>query len=162
MRHSLRICITLTCLAWFIGCGRAQAAAVPAASSSPGASATPSATPSPSPIPLPDVVTEANSAAKALRDMNASLASDEVRTKVLEGLSALTGDIDARVAETNRVLSTSPSLEMLGELEKEWQGLHDTAQGWSRDLIRRATELDSQLDQVVAANFHLNRVALDR
>jgi potassium efflux system protein len=152
MSHTLRICITLACLGLCVGHLRAQAAAKPAASTSPGASPTASPTPSPSPIPLPDVVAEANNTAKTLRDISTSLASNEVRTKILDELPSFTRDIDARTAETNKVLAGSPSLEMLGELDKEWQSLHDTAQDWSRDLIRRATELDARL-------AHLTRLA---
>lgn len=145
MSHTLRICITLA--AWLALCAgqlRAQAAAKPVASNSPAASPTPS----PTPIPLPDVVAEANNTAKTLRDINTSLASDEVRTKILDGLPTLTREIDARTAESDKVLAGSPSLEMLDELDKEWQSLRDTAQGWSRDLVRRATELDAQLAQL--------------
>ncbi|MBV8899152.1 MAG: mechanosensitive ion channel [Verrucomicrobia bacterium] len=149
MSHTLRICLTLACLALCCaGHLRAQAAAKPAASATPEASPTASPTPSPTPVPLPDVVAEANNTARTLRDVGTSLASDEVRTKILDELPTLTRDIDARTAETNKVLAGSPSLEMLGELDKEWQSLHDTAQGWSRDLVRRATELDAQLAQL--------------
>ncbi|MBV9998561.1 MAG: mechanosensitive ion channel [Verrucomicrobia bacterium] len=145
MTHNLRIFITLTCAALCIGDSRAQAAAAPAASTSPAASPAASSTPSPSPIPLPDVVAEANNAANTLRDISTGLTSDEARTKILDELPALARDIDARTTETSQILSGSPSLEMLAELEREWQSLRDTAQGLSRDLVRRATELDARL-----------------
>jgi potassium-dependent mechanosensitive channel len=152
MSHTLRICITLACLALCAGHLRAQAAAKPAPSTSQstslGASPAASPTPSPTPISLPDVVTEANSTAKTLRGLSASLFADEVRTKTMDQLPVLTSDIDARTAETNKVLAGSPSLEVLGELDKEWQSLGDSAQSLSRDLVRRVTGLDGQLAQL--------------
>jgi hypothetical protein len=148
MSHTLRICITLACLALCAGHLRAQAAAKPVPSTSPGASLAASPTPSPTPISLPDVVTEANSTAKTLRGLSASLFADEVRTKTMDQLPALTSDIDMRTAETNKILAGSPSLEVLGELDKEWQSLGDSAQSLSRDLVRRATGLDGQLAQL--------------
>lgn len=152
MSHTLRICVPLACLALFIGQPNALAAAAPAAPTSPAASATASPTPNPTPIPLPDLATEASNTTKALHDIGTSIASDEVRTKILNGLPTLTQDIDARTIEADKVLSGSPSLEMLSELGTEWRSLYDTAKGWSRDLVRRATELDAQLT-------HLARLA---
>ena len=112
---------------------------------SPNVSATPSvtATPTPraTPIALPDIVAEAGTAQNTLQGINAELKADPVKTAVLQGLPDFERDIDVRNAESTRIISNGPSLDILGQLLMIWQSLGDNANSWSRELTRRATGL---------------------
>src|SRR5689334_16980733 len=77
----------------------------------------------PSPIPLAEVVTRAESALGNLRDIETQLTSDQIPLTVDKELPLLTREIDARVEESTKILTTNPSLETLRDLEVSWQKL---------------------------------------
>ena len=121
----------------------AQGTASPNASVTPNAAATP--TPKATPIALPDIVAEAGAAQNTLQGINAELKADPVKTAVLQGLPDFERDIDVRNAESTRIISNGPSLDILGQLLMIWQSLGDNAKSWSRELTRRATGLGADL-----------------
>ena len=121
----------------------AQGTASPNVSVTPIAAATP--TPRATPIPLPDIVAEAGVAQNTLQGINAELKADPVKTAVLQGLPDFERDIDVRNAESTRIISNGPSLDILGQLLMVWQNLGDNAKAWSRELTRRATGLGADL-----------------
>jgi potassium efflux system protein len=121
----------------------AQGTAAPSVSVTPNASATP--TPRATPIALPDIVAEAGAAQNTLQGINAELNADPVKTAVLQGLPDFERDIDVRNAESTRIISNGPSLDILGQLLMIWQSLGDNANSWSRELTRRATGLGADL-----------------
>ena len=121
----------------------AQGTASPDVSVTPNAAATP--TPRATPIPLPDIVAEAGVAQNTLQGINAELKADPVKTAVLQGLPDFERDIDVRNAESTRIISNGPSLDILGQLLMVWQSLGDNAKAWSRELTRRATGLGADL-----------------
>ena len=121
----------------------AQGTASPNVSVTPNAAATP--TPRATPIPLPDIVAEAGVAQNTLQGINAELKADPVKTAVLQGLPDFERDIDVRNAESTRIISNGPSLDILGQLLMVWQSLGDNAKAWSRELTRRATGLGADL-----------------
>jgi potassium-dependent mechanosensitive channel len=127
-----------------------MAASLPAqGTASPNASVTPNAagtlTPRATPIPLPDIVAEAGVAQNTLQGINAELKADPVKTAVLQGLPDFERDIDVRNAESTRIISNGPSLDILGQLLMVWQSLGDNAKAWSRELTQRATGLGADL-----------------
>ncbi len=121
----------------------AQGTASPNVSVTPNAAATP--TPRATPIPLPDIVAEAGVAQNTLQGINAELKADPVKTAVLQGLPDFERDIDVRNAESTRIISNGPSLDILGQLLMVWQSLGDNAKAWSRELTQRATGLGADL-----------------
>jgi potassium efflux system protein len=121
----------------------AQGTASPNVSATPSAAATP--TPRATPIALPDIVAEAGAAQNTLQGINAELKADPVKTAVLQGLPDFERDIDVRNAESTRIISNGPSLDILGQLLMIWQSLGDNANSWSRELTRRATGLGADL-----------------
>jgi potassium-dependent mechanosensitive channel len=121
----------------------AQGTASPNVSVTPNAAAT--STPRATPIPLPDIVAEAGVAQNTLQGINAELKADPVKTAVLQGLPDFERDIDVRNAESTRIISNGPSLDILGQLLMVWQSLGDNAKAWSRELTQRATGLGADL-----------------
>ena len=110
----------------------AQGTALPTASVSPKPAAT--ATPRPTPIGLPDIVAEAGATQNTLQDLNAELKSDPVKTAVLQGMPDFEREIDVRNAESTRIISNGPPLDLIDELLSIWQGLSNNATSWSRQL----------------------------
>jgi potassium-dependent mechanosensitive channel len=137
---SLLVCLTLISMAASL---LAQGTALPNVSVTPNAAATP--TPRATPIPLPDIVAEAGVAQNTLQGINAELKADPVKTAVLQGLPDFERDIDVRNAESTRIISNGPSLDILGQLLMVWQSLGDNAKAWSRELTQRATGLGADL-----------------
>jgi potassium-dependent mechanosensitive channel len=121
----------------------AQGTASPNVSATPSATATP--TPRATPIALPDIVAEAGTAQNTLQGIKAELKADPVKNAVLQGLPDFERDIDVRNAESTRIISNGPSLDILAQLLMIWQNLGDNANSWSRELTRRATGLGADL-----------------
>ena len=121
----------------------AQGTASSNVSVTPNAAATP--TPRATPIALPDIVAEAGVAQNTLQGINAELKADPVKTAVLLGLPDFERDIDVRNAESTRIISNGPSLDILAQLLMIWQSLGDNAKAWSRELTQRATGLGADL-----------------
>jgi potassium-dependent mechanosensitive channel len=121
----------------------AQGTASPNVSVTPNAAATP--TPRATPIALPDIVAEAGAAQNTLQGINAELKADPVKTAVLLGLPDFERDIDVRNAESTRIISNGPSLDILAQLLMIWQSLGENAKAWSRELTQRATALGADL-----------------
>ncbi len=142
---SLGVGLALT-PAWATAAAQPAAAPGTPAKSSPAASPTP--TPEPTPVPLPDVIAQADAAQAAVREIQTNLSSDAVRTAVRDGLPTIATEIGERLEDTTKVLSPSPSLDAVQELEGGWTSLGGNLDAWSRDLIRRGTELDARLGRV--------------
>jgi len=94
-------------------------AAAPALTVETGPTAKPAKAPR-APIPLTDVASEAESVTAALRDIQTDLSFDQSARSVARGLPGLTREIDGRLRESRKILGLSPSIEMLGSLEREW------------------------------------------
>jgi potassium-dependent mechanosensitive channel len=121
----------------------------------PGAQASASpAKPNPAstPIPLTTVPVEARSAMTSLEEIDASVSRDRSSTGVIAGsLSNLTSEIDATIAEDMRLLTASPSLDVLYRLKSTWQNFGDNFSALARELAQRATSLEekrTRLDQL--------------
>src|ERR1700757_3990627 len=100
-------------------------ALVSSADTAPGqkaSSSLPKPTPAPTPIPLAQVPLEAQSALASLQEVDANVSGDQSSADGIAGtLSDLTSEIDARIADDRRLLTTSPSLEVLYRLKLAWE-----------------------------------------
>jgi small-conductance mechanosensitive channel len=114
--------------------------------STPSAPTAPPALPAqgPTPIPLAEIVTQAESASENLHTIEAELAADQIPATINKELPAFTREIDARLEENAKMLTASPPLETLRSLEMGWQKLGESLSAWERDLMTRATQLDSE------------------
>ena len=79
-------------------------------------------TPAPTPIPLTKVPLEAQSALASLQEIEANVSKDQSSADgIARTLSDLTSEIDARIADDTRLLTTSPSLDVLYRLKLAWE-----------------------------------------
>jgi potassium-dependent mechanosensitive channel len=88
----------------------------------------------PPPIPLVEVATEAEAAVAHVRELVAEISADPTMPAVMEQLPLLTREIDARLRQTRRILAQGASIEMLGDLEREWRPLQRNLARWQRQL----------------------------
>ncbi len=88
----------------------------------------------------------------SLEEIDASVSRDQSSAGVIAGsLSNLTSEIDARIAEDMRLLTASPSLDVLYQLKSTWQNFGDNLSALARELGQRATSLEEErarLDQL--------------
>jgi hypothetical protein len=100
-------------------------------------------TPSPTPIPLAKVPLEAQSALASLQEIDANVSGDQSSAEAMGGtLFELTNEIDARTAEDGRLLTSSPSLEVLYRLKLAWQSFGVRLSASARELAQHATSLE--------------------
>src|SRR6516164_454116 len=79
-------------------------------------------TPAPTPIPLAKVPLEAQSTLASLQEIEANVSRDQSSAEAIgRTLPELKNEIDARTAEDRRLLTSSPSLEVLFPLKLAWQ-----------------------------------------
>jgi potassium efflux system protein len=130
-------------------------ALVSGGSTAPGeqASASPAKpNPAPTPIPLTTVPVQAQSAMTSLEEIDASVSRDQSSAGAITGsLSNLMSEIDATIAEDMRLLTASPSLDVLYQLKSTWQHFGDSLSALARELGQRATSLEEErarLDQL--------------
>ena len=103
-------------------------------------------TPAPAPIPLAKVPLEAQSALTSLQEMDANVSRDRSSADgIARTLSELTSEIDARIADDTRLLTTSPSLDMLYRLKLNWEDFGVRLLVAARELSGPATSLEEQL-----------------
>src|ERR1700739_1218920 len=105
--------------------------------------------PAPTPIPLAKVPLEAQSALASLQEIEANVSRDQSSAEAIGGtLSGLTNEIDARIAEDRRLLTSSPSLEGLFPLKLAWQSFGVRLSAPAHELTQHATSLDEQLGRL--------------
>lgn len=107
-----------------------------------------SAAPVPTPIPVPEIVTQAEAAAAKLQELQTDLADGQTAATIDEQLPALTREVDARLADTSKILEARPSLETLRNLEMDWRALNENLPVWRRELTTRATQLEQEIAQI--------------
>ncbi|HEX7194005.1 MAG TPA: hypothetical protein VF207_03470, partial [Chthoniobacterales bacterium] len=57
----------------------------------------------------------------------------------------MTTEIDARIADDTRLLTTNPSLQLLYRLKLTWQSFRDSLSASARELTQRTTRLEEQI-----------------
>jgi potassium-dependent mechanosensitive channel len=100
-------------------------------------------------IPLADVASEAESVTTVVRDIVADLSTNESTEAVAQDLPATAREIDDRLRETRKIVGQNPTIEILRNLEAEWDrwrrevaGLNKNLTGRVNDLERDATRLE--------------------
>jgi potassium efflux system protein len=115
----------------------------------PGQQASPSpekSNPAPTPIPLAKIPLEAESATASLQEIDASISREQSSANIItESLSNLTKEIGARMAEDTRLLTASPSLDLLYRLNITWKNFNDNLLALDRELTQSATTLEHEL-----------------
>jgi small-conductance mechanosensitive channel len=105
-------------------------------------------------IPLAEVAAQAEATFASLRSIEDNLSADDATVAIQQELPVLTRESSARLEESSKTLSSSPSLQTLGRLNREWQGVRDELADWKRSLTKRITQLNedgkavAQLEQV--------------
>ena len=104
------------------------------------------------PIRLAKVPLAAQSALASLKEIEANVSADESGAEgINRAISAVTNEIDSRIADDTRLLTASPSLDMLYRLKLTWQSFGLRLSVADDELTRSATRLEEQfgrLDQL--------------
>jgi potassium-dependent mechanosensitive channel len=107
----------------------------------------------PTPIPLAKVPLEAQSALSSLQEIEATVAGDQsTADSIARTLSDLTSVIDAKIAEDTRLLTTSPSLDVLYPLKRVWRIFGVRLSLLANELTRDATSLEEQVGRLDKLN----------
>src|SRR4029077_4496328 len=110
-------------------------------------------TPAPTPVPLAKVPLEAQSALASLQEIDANVSGDRSSADpIARTLSDLTSEIDARIADDTKLLTTSPSLDMLYRLKLAWENFGVRLLVSARELTRHATSVEEQLARLDQLN----------
>ena len=135
-------------VAWLVGIIFLFAISWAAAESSPEQSpaATPKASPEPTPLPLANVLSEAQSTMTTLEEIDASVSRVLSSTDgIVTRLSELNGEIDPRLAEDTKLLTTSPSLDILYRVKLTWEDFSRNLSVLARELTQQAMSLEQEL-----------------
>jgi hypothetical protein len=103
----------------------------------------------PTPIPLAKVPLEVQSALASLQEIEANVSGDQSGAGgIARTASVLTSEIDTRIADDTRLLTTSPSLDILYRLKLTWQSFGVRLLVSDAELTRHATSLEEQLERL--------------
>jgi potassium-dependent mechanosensitive channel len=105
--------------------------------------------PAPTPISLAKVPLETQSTLASLQEIEANVSREQTSAEATGGtLLELTNEIDARTAEDRRLLTFSPTLEVLYRLKLAWQSFGVRLSVSARDLAQHATSVEEQLGRL--------------
>ena len=106
-------------------------------------------TPAATPIPLAKVPLEAQSALASLQEIDANVSGDRSSADgIARNLSDLTSEIDTRIADDRRLLTTSPPLDVLYRLKLAWENFRLRLLVSDRELTEHSTSLGEQLGRL--------------
>jgi hypothetical protein len=110
-------------------------------------------TPAPTPIPLTKVPLEAQSALASLQEIEADVAKDQSSADgIARNLLDVTSEIDARNADDTKLLTSSPSLDVLYRLKLAWRNFSVRLSVSEVELTRHAASMEEQLARVDQLN----------
>ena len=116
------------------------------ATSQPASGSPAKPTPASTPIPLAKVPLQAQSALASLQEIDANVSGDQSSAdSIARTVSVLTSEIDARIADDERLLTTSPPLDMLYRLKRTWESFGVRLLVSARELTQHAASLEEQL-----------------
>ena len=116
-----------------------------------GSSAKPSSVPTP--IPLIKIPLEAQSAVASLQEIEADVSKDQSSAdEIGRNLLELTNEIDSRIDDDTKVLSSSPSLDVLYRLKLAWRNFGLRLSVLEVGLTRYAASMEEQLARVDQLN----------
>ena len=102
--------------------------------------------PAPISIPLAKVPLEAQSALASLQEIDANVSKDQSSADgSARTLSVLTSEIDARIDEDTKLLSTSPPLDLLYRLKLAWEKFGVRLSVSAHELTQHSSDLEEQL-----------------
>jgi hypothetical protein len=106
-------------------------------------------TPAPTPIPLAEVPSQAQSVLDSLQEIEADVSRDQSSADTIgRAVLDLKGEIDTRVADDKRLLTTSPSLDVLYPLKLTWRTFDVRLSVSARELAEHATNVEKQLERL--------------
>ena len=109
--------------------------------------------PAPTSIPLAKVPLEAQSALASLQEIDANVSKDQSSADgSARSLLDLTSEIDGRVADDTRLLTTSPSLDLLYRLKLAWEKFGVRLSVSAHELTQHSSSLDEQLGRLDQLN----------
>jgi potassium efflux system protein len=109
--------------------------------------------PAPTPIPLAKVPLEAQSALASLQEIDANVSKEQSSADgSARFLSDLTSEIDARIADDTRLLTTSPPLDVLYRLKLAWEKFGVRLSVSAHELTQRSSSLEEQLVRLIQLN----------
>ncbi len=109
--------------------------------------------PASTPIPLAKVPFEAQSALSSLQEIAANVSRDQSSADVIASkLLDLTNEINARIGDDTRLLTTSPPLDMLYRLKVAWESFRVRLLVSDRELTEHSASLAEQLARLDQLN----------
>ena len=106
-------------------------------------------TPASTPIPLAEVPSEAQAALDSLQEIEADVSKDQSSADaVARSALDLKSEIDARIADDKRILTTGPSFDVLYLLKRLWQTFGVRLSVSARELKEHATSLEEELGRL--------------
>ena len=107
----------------------------------------------PTPIPLVKIPLEAQSAVASLQEIEADVSKDQSSADDTgHTLLQLTNEIDSRIDDDTKLLTTSPSLDVLYRLKLAWRNFGVRLSVLEVGLTRYATSMEEQLARVDQLN----------
>jgi len=104
----------------------------------------PEASPVPIAFPLGEIASRVETTMPRLNALEQDLGADPIDDLEVE-LGRFERDLQARLADTNRILASHPSLEVLRDLTDQLQGAEQSLGDWRATLAARGTWLDEQM-----------------
>ena len=95
-----------------------------------------------------EIATEGEKAQLGLAGIETDLNAQTGISDVTENLSVLSTEISARADETTRLLASSPSLQVLRNLQESWDDYNAKLADWTHRLKARNDQLNDYLDQL--------------
>ncbi|MGA8656231.1 MAG: mechanosensitive ion channel domain-containing protein [Chthoniobacterales bacterium] len=109
--------------------------------------------PAPTAIPLAEVPFQAQSALTSLQEIEANVSRDQSSADgIARSVSDLTSEIDTRIADDKRLLTTSSPLDVLYRLKLAWETFGVRLLVSDRELTQHATSLEEQLGRLDKLN----------
>jgi hypothetical protein len=106
-------------------------------------------TSAPAPIPLIKIPLEAQSAVASLREIEADFLKDQSSAdEIGQTFLGLTNEIDSRIDDDTKLLTTSPSLDVLYRLKLSWRNFGVRLSVSELALTRYATSMEEHLARV--------------
>lgn len=102
----------------------------------------------PSPFPLAEFADRAEVAVGAARTVEGEVASDPYPARATDDLAKLSRDLAARAAQTERMVQSRPSTDVLSAEQADWRRLEDAITDDKRELARRAGKLDGHVQRL--------------
>jgi potassium efflux system protein len=115
-------------------------------------------------LPLLQVPAQLEAASAMLDSVDATVTEDSSISSIQSELPVTVSEIQSRLQEDSKVLSSAPSLENLRRLSREWQDPLQELSSWKHALTKRATQLDADLAHIseLQTKWDLTRASIEQ